>query len=226
MRSSTPHLFQLLLASTLAAACSTVWGFEDGTPVPAAGGSAGAGAESSGGHSSGGEAGTGPGGSAGQGTGGSCESGQTEDLGACGNCGTLRRACSADGLWEAPACTDEGECEPGTTSTPVGCGLCGEQVSTCSEACAWGPLGACTGEGVCTPGTRRDCMCSTDVTTHCCGDEVCNDQCQWNACAYKAGAECDWQAGYNWSCCTTAGQRHWCLSSCVWSTTCVAYAGC
>jgi len=200
-------------------------------------GSAGwpSGGESGGGGAGGGAAGMPPtggsGGSSASGTGGGasgggstdCNPGQIQYLGGCGKCGTLQKVCEPSGQWGTPSCEGELECMPGDTREDF-CGNCGTKTQECNDDCEWDPYGPCEYEG-CTPGDKEDCLCSTSGITACCGERVCDDNCQWSTCDLKASSECNWSAGSNFRCCAP-GSWEYCLSSCQWSGTCEPCSGC
>lgn len=112
----------------------------------------------------------------------------------CGNCGTLRQACSPDGIWsDVGTCEGQGTCSPGNVEMGEACGaLCGVQERSCNDQCQWEPF-ACVGEGTCQPGNDED------ETQPCgsCGEQetrtrTCTDGCEWS----------DWS---EWSECVPAG---------------------
>ncbi|MBI5535662.1 MAG: hypothetical protein HY898_23225 [Deltaproteobacteria bacterium] len=116
------------------------------------------------------------------------------------------------------------ECKPGDPQSK-GCGNCGTSKRVCGAGGVWGEWGACEGSGPCSPGAVQDCMCSTQTSTVCCGDQHCGNDCQWGACGLKPGKECDWKAGDHWRCCGTNSWQY-CLSSCTWSSACASGCNC
>jgi hypothetical protein len=168
-------------------------------------------------------AGFGGGGSGGGGV--DCNPGEVQDLGDCGMCGSLQKVCNGSGSWDTPSCIDQGVCTPNDVEE-ASCGNCGTQTRTCSNTCVWGSYGTCQSQG-CAPGDTQDCMCSTlGSTTSCCGQKVCNNNCEWGTCGLKPTSQCDWDAGTTYRCCGSGGSWEWCLSSCQWSGNCASCGGC
>ena len=172
----------------------------------AGGASAGA---SAGGASTGGAGGLSSGGTGAAGAATECTPGATEDTGACGNCGTLHRVCSAAGSWGAPACQMEGACKVGATETQK-CGNCGTQTRTCTATCAWSAWGNCGGTGPCAPGQTEGTGCEA------CDEKVCDASCQWTGCQLKPTSQCDWKNGTHFKCCG-GGNWAFCAQSCTWN---------
>lgn len=164
--------------------------------------------------------------SAGFGGSANCTPGEIMDLGACGMCGKLQNVCDEFGNWGAVTCMDQKTCLPDDKDT-ASCGNCGTKTRVCNDACEWGAWSSCTNEG-CAPGATKDCMCSTNASgtiTACCGQQVCNTQCQWETCGLKPTSKCDWNAGHTYRCCGT-GQWEYCLSDCNWSGNCAPCTNC
>ena len=164
---------------------------------------------------------------------GDCQPEETEDeQQLCGSCGqqVRSRSCTDECDWgdwtDWGECTDQGECSPGKQENQSeGCGNCGtkNRKRTCTDECQWGPWsdwGTCDNQGACSPGQTTDEGCDK------CAQKTCDAGCQWSACALKSGSECEWQEGTNWKCCGS-GKWHFCLpSTCKWSSSCAACAGC
>ena len=168
-------------------------------------------------------------------TGANCEPGESDSqTQSCGLCpgGTQSR----DRICDAATCTwadwspygacegGGGECSPGDTDNQTRACTCGGNESrsrTCQDSCTWGGWTGWSGcsRGTCTPGDTRAGSCDG------CSHQVCNDSCNWGSCQLRAGNSCDWEAGTNWRCCATS-RWQFCLSSCQWSTDCVACTGC
>lgn len=72
--------------------------------------------------------------------------GEVEEV-ACGLCGTRRRTCSTDLLWQYEPCMNEGVCEPGGMRE-VSCGACGTRQERCLASCEWDSAASCI-EGEC-----------------------------------------------------------------------------
>lgn len=203
---------------------------EGGNAWPPMGGQGGEGAGGFG--AMGGEAGLGgEAGAAGFGAGGfgggtTCMPGEVKVLGQCGLCGTLQNECDELGSWGPEVCADEGVCQPDDQDSAA-CGNCGSKTRTCSTACQWGDYGNCNGEG-CAPGATKECLCSTNAAgtiSSCCGQQVCDNSCQWGTCGLKPTSDCDWNAGHTYRCCGT-GKWQYCLSECQWSTDCATCSSC
>ena len=49
-----------------------------------------------------------------------------------------------------------------------------------------------------------------------CEQVVCGGNCQWGGCGLKPGAECTWNSGTHYKCCST---HNWsfCSASCKWN---------
>ncbi|MEZ4432877.1 MAG: MopE-related protein [bacterium] len=90
-----------------------------------------------------------------------CQPGEVE-MGSCGNCGTRRRACTAQCRWgEWSGCAAELECAAGAEETRACEGGCGEQTRICAGRCTWGEWSACGGGGAlaCAPGETEEEPC-------------------------------------------------------------------
>ena len=109
--------------------------------------------------------------------------GATETL-PCGNCGTVERFCSADGVWVYGACAGEtGACEPGTTGRES-CGNCGSVDVRCTSGCEWEAVGECADEGLCAPGTRTRSSVGCEGGAN--RDVLCSDEC-----AFEPVTQCE-----------------------------------
>ncbi len=139
--------------------------------------------------------------------GGPCSLGEGQSGGACGNCGTLSRACMADCTWGPWDCTGEGSCVAGTMETSMqACGTCGtgtqSRTRTCSatscEWDAWGAWGTCMGggSGACTPGQMETGM-------QACGNCGTGTQTRTRSCDVAAG--CAWGAWSAYGACSGGG---------------------
>ena len=139
------------------------------------------------------------------------------------DCSALNDACG-NGVCQFGQCVKQGQgiCTPNAVDTQSQpCGNCGTQTRTrtCSTGCdwgAWGDWGACGGQGVCAPN-------QTDSQTQGCGNcgsqsqsRTCGGNCQWGGCGLKPGAECTWNSGSHYKCCST---HNWsfCSASCKWN---------
>ena len=81
-----------------------------------------------------------------------CDSPGALETVSCGLCGSARRFCSSDGVWEYGPCEGEaGTCAPGE-SREASCGACGTQREVCTATCGWEAIGECSDEGECVPG--------------------------------------------------------------------------
>ena len=142
----------------------------------------------------------------------------------CGNCGTQTRTrtCSTGCDWGAwgdwGACGGQGVCAPNQTDSQTqGCGNCGSQSQsrTCGGNCQWGGWsgwGGCGNQGACSPGATAGCGDGSAP----CEQVVCGGNCQWGGCGLKPGAECTWNSGSHYKCCST---HNWsfCSASCKWN---------
>ncbi len=163
---------------------------------------------------------------------GECSPGASEDTGACGMCGTMRRTCLATCVWDEPVCRSEGECGAGAEETEASsCGTCGEErhrTRACTAACAWGDWGDW---GTCTesPGCEPAAVESEDVPCGACESgsrsrtRTCDTACSWGA--WGAWGSCTGESGCapattsTENACTTAGnctRVRTCTASCAW----------
>lgn len=164
---------------------------------------------------------------------------ESESCGACGEgTRTRTRACEASCTWGAwgsfGGCATTAQCAPGETEAESrSCGACGlgsqMRIRSCDATTCrwggWGSWGTCSGGGACTPGDTRGCP-NGDT----CGHEVCRSDCTWSTC--QPIVEClrirpgtTGPPGNNYRCCGTSAWQ-FCLSSCVWSTSCETCSGC
>ena len=121
---------------------------------------------------------------------GVCGRGEIQELGTCGNCGTLQRVCQSDCTLGDAQCVNERICHPGDISTD-GCGAC--QSKECSQLCSWGSCQTaqevCNGQdddcnGICDDGFAC-CQAATDSCTTSCGStgtKTCQNGCTWGSC--------------------------------------------
>jgi hypothetical protein len=111
-----------------------------------------------------------------------CSSGETASR-SCGNCGTQRRTCHADGTWGKWGKCSAKECHPGEVRM-LPCERCGQRQDTCSSQCTW-TQGMCIGMGACSPGEQQACPKIHDTCSQ--GKMQCSSSCTWGACS---GASC------------------------------------
>lgn len=133
----------------------------------------------------------------------------------CGNCGSARRECGADGRWgDLGECADQGSCNPGAAQVePCEDGGCGQHARTCSESCEWGPFGACEDPSECTPGEQLTQPCGN------CGSrgQTCNVQCLWPGFGDCTGeGECGEGDGEDQACGNCGTETRICERGCTW----------
>ncbi|MBI2653918.1 carboxypeptidase regulatory-like domain-containing protein [Candidatus Woesearchaeota archaeon] len=97
---------------------------------------------------------------------GPCSVGQTQNLGGCGNCGTLQQACQSNCQWGASQCVNQGPCAPGATQCSA------TRYQACNSGCQWQNSGI---------DNDND---GTDVQ---CGDSLCDN----NANFVNSNKQCD-----------------------------------
>lgn len=106
-----------------------------------------------------------------------CEPGEQRDED-CGLCGTARRRCSPQGVWEGLGeCQGQGECQPREPADEA-CGNCGSRRRTCDAQCRWNDWGACVGGGVCNPGDTEQVDCGPCLLGT--AERWCSDTCHWD----------------------------------------------
>ncbi len=145
-----------------------------------------------------------------------CRPGEQE-LGACGNCGTRRRQCTAECRWgDWSTCASELECAPGTEETRACEGGCGDQSRVCGNECTWDDWGACDGAGGalgCSPGDSQMEACGD------CGTRTrdCAEGCtwgEWSACGGEGA--CAPGDEENRACDAQTAQSRTCDDQCQW----------
>lgn len=164
-------------------------------PSAGAGGTSSGGATSSGGMPGSGGSGAlagaaGMAGAAGDGgnpgTGGSsgvCTPGQKQDTGSCGQCGTKRQTCDANGQWGPEQCEGQGVCTPGGEDL----GACSDpcEAKACESNCTW---------SACKLKAGAKCSYKSGTNFQCCGTkkwQFCSSSsCDWFPCADCASCSC------------------------------------
>ena len=146
--------------------------------------------------------------------GGQCVSAGTKNpKDACQVCNPLQSTSawvSQNGL----ACDDGDACSTGDVCTG---GVCKGKAMDCSGAgtacgaatCSKGKCVPAGGGGVCKPGEVAACA-------EPCDENVCGADCQWQGCAQKASAKCEWKSGNNHQCCAPGSWQFCSKNTCNW----------
>ena len=154
--------------------------------------------------------------------GGECTPGQVDKQSeGCGNCGnhTRTRGCTDGCTWGAwsdwGSCDSQGECSPNAQQNTT-CGNCGTASRTCNGSCQWGGWSGCNGQGPCAPSQTQACGDGSANCTH----QTCSNTCQWGGCELNAGAQCTWNSGTHYQCCSPPSPHGWqfCNNACHWNS--------
>ena len=142
-----------------------------------------------------------------------CTPGDTKTQ-ACGaSCGSQTSTCTDQCLWGAfDECSTTAICTPGSTQL-IDCGFCGTQAQLCTTECQWANFGICENAGVCAQGDIQPCG---DL----CGEQVCNNQCQWLACNDQ-GVCAPGSVQYGSAAGCIQCEQKMCSAKCAWSGGCV-----